>query len=226
MTTYVHRSYDLPYYLDRAGEPTTDAYHAKRLRCDNLAAFSYALGLYDYETVVEVQGKERFDDQVMGIALRSTTSPRRVLDVGCGRGELCAAFSLIAIPVVGVDASSAAFDLSNKTVNEWGRSDYAHIVLQTFDEENWHDTDTIIMCESLEHINRAVFDLSWSSLVEHLRSQKGRLIITNHIELHPIYPDSSGWDHISVVDDARFDGLSRDAVSVLVRRGSHLVLQF
>lgn len=217
--------YDWDYYLSRwENDPATMAYREGRLSLDKLSALSYALGFYDYNAICAAQSASIILEQTRAIAAYQTRTPRRVLDVGCGRGELCAAFSLLQIPTVGVDSSHAAIWLASKSVLDWG--DWQYVTLLEEPLLRLYNTDTVCLCEVLEHISLGEFRALWPTLVMHLRARGGHLIVTNDIDLHPISPDETGWNHISPVNDERYNEMAANASRVIFRRGSHLVLEF
>jgi hypothetical protein len=83
--------------------------------------------------------------------------------------------------------------------------------------------DTVILCESLEHIKKAEFERTWDLIKSEL---SGLFIVVNWVKNHPLGPDGTGYDHIRLVDDKLYDRLSKDASRVIFRKGSHLVLEF
>ena len=87
--------------------------------------------------------------------------------------------------------------------------------------------DTIVFCESIEHIPEREFEIVHSHFIlPCLEATSGRLVITNWITKHPIRADGGGWDHVRAVNDDFYDELVKTARSVIFREGSHLVLQF
>jgi hypothetical protein len=88
------------------------------------------------------------------------------------------------------------------------------------------DIDTIIFCESVEHISSDEFTLGWPLVCQVLDRTAGRCIFTNRVDFWPIPVDRTGYDHITRIDDGLYDRLTRDARSTIFREGSHLVLQF
>jgi hypothetical protein len=77
--------------------------------------------------------------------------------------------------------------------------------------------DTIVFCESIEHIPQDELDRIFS-----LIPQDARIIIVNWLHYHPIIPDGS-LDHITRIDDDYYNKLA-EGRKVVVRQGSHLVL--
>lgn len=89
--------------------------------------------------------------------------PRQVLDVGCGRGELVAAFNNLGIPVLGLDPSAAAIDYATETLAnaDWCPTRAPTTQLQQagimeIDAGRLSaPIDCLIFLESIEHIERA-----------------------------------------------------------------------
>ena len=199
MTDQRLRRYTRAYFTER-DIPEVQAYTDHRIRNDQLACFHWAL-----------------HEPTGGMRL-----PHMVLDVGAGRGELSAMFALCGIPVTGVEPSVAGAKLYRETLRLWAKAE-ARLVSRL--EECRDHPDTVIFCESLEHIPEEEFEQMWPRIVDWLVPHQGRLIIANWIENHPIKPDGSGWDHVRRVDDALYDRLA-DGWTTVWRRGSHLVVDF
>lgn len=191
------RGYTRSYFLGR-DIPEVTNYREHRIRADQLACFHWSMH--------EVGGGLR--------------RPVHVLDVGAGRGELSAMFALCGIPVTGVEPH--ATKLYERTLRSWAKAE-PRVVADVAKVKE--PADTVIFCESLEHIPEDVFDAMWDRIVPWLNQYQGRLIVANWEENHPIEPDGTGWDHVRRVDDALYDQLA-EGRSVVFRRGSHLVVDF
>ena len=238
---YAHYNHD--YYIGRAC-PESQSYDKHILRPEDMgAAFCYALGYTSYEQVAQalrippdaprwIDSPLDFAEQVYIVPawIKQPRWPRLVLNVGCGRGELDAAFYRLGVPCVGIDPSPAVRKIYENTVREWGKADYSAFIGAGFAHAAQFFRpmmiDTAIFCESLEHIPRAEFEEGWRTLMPLLNRNNGLLIITNWLNYHPILPDDTGYDHVTLVDDAYYDWLAGQARQTVFRRGSHLVLQF
>lgn len=237
--------YDINYFIGRAC-PECMSYDMKILRPGDMgAAVCYAFGYKSYKQVQEVLGipdgnpkwlpsGDHFSKQMERIRSKATRTPKCVVDIGAGRGELCAAIQSLDTKVFGIDPSPGAGVLFGQTMESWvtkGIKTYSFLSLGMYDgltmiaKDGW-DVDTIIMCESIEHIPEEEFDRAWFLLVEMLKRTSGLLIVTNFINNHPLWTDRTGYDHIRAVDDTAYDKMSSWAKSVAFRQGSHLVLQF
>jgi 2-polyprenyl-3-methyl-5-hydroxy-6-metoxy-1,4-benzoquinol methylase len=158
-------------------------------------------------------------------------TPRLVADVGAGRGEICAMLSMGAIPCVGIDPSPGAKNLFPRTMKAWANKlNYLFYNLNSSDglrKMMYLDMfpDTIIMCESIEHIRTDEFVATWVLIKQMLTKTGGLFIITNRLKFHPIAPDNTGYDHITRIDDNLYDTLAQDALETIVRERAHLVLR-
>jgi cyclopropane fatty-acyl-phospholipid synthase-like methyltransferase len=191
-------NYTRRYFLGR-DIPEVANYAEFRIREDQLACLHYAL-----------LGPDG--------ALRR---PGLVLDVGAGRGELSAAFAICGVPVIGVEPSRAGATLYRQTMRRWARTEPR--LIDRIDDCA-ERPDTVIFCESLEHIPEDEFAAMWPRIVDWL-TPGGRLIVANWIWNHPIPEDGSGWDHVRPVDDALYDRLA-EGRTLVFRTGSHLVIDF
>lgn len=178
-----------------------DFYKKGLLRPDQTMAIAYAYGLSNNRKAL-------------------WRSPRCILSIGCGRGELEAWFfeenfrgDAEWVEVTGTDIAD-----NRHTKNfKFHSGDLSTVDFTGF--------DTVIMCESLEHIPKEEFDEAWPRIVRALKETNGRFIVTNWRENHPILPDGGGWDHVREVNDELYDQLSMKG-EVAVRDGSHLVIDF
>lgn len=164
------------------------------LRPDQLAAICYIFGL-------PWNGDEGYARS--GPPWRT---PRRVMSIGCGEGHLEEYLEGHGIEVIGVDPSPGAQQLYRGHHLQGG-------------VEGIETVDTVVFCESIEHLPRGLIFSIW----DRLPITGVRVVITNWPSYHPLVPSSDGWDHITRIDDALYDELST-GFYVRVRRGSHLVL--
>lgn len=163
------------------------------LRSDQLAALCYALNWPFWGSPAELARTERH--------------PGKIVSVGAGRGELEAQLERLGFDVTGVDPSVGADEKYQGT----------HLV-SVWTPRQILEAQTIIFCESIEHIPLE----QTLDLLQYL-SPGARLIIVNFLEFWPLMPSSEGWDHITQVDEAVYDRLC-EGRTVIERRGSHLVL--
>lgn len=139
--------------------------------------------------------------------------PSKILSIGCGQGAI---ESFLA---------SKGFDVTATDIADNVEAGGFHFILGSMDDISYDDFDTVIFCESIEHIPKDEFDRNWMKMVDMLKKTRGILIITNWFEYHPIRIDASGWNHVREVNDAFYDSLAMHGETV-VRNKSHLVIQF
>lgn len=164
-------------------------HRAGLLRPDQLAAIAYTLGWPFF-------GDEHYRHP----------PGRRVMSIGCGRGDTEVELERLGCDVIGVDPSEGAAQL------------YRGSHLQA-DPTGVEDCDVVLFIESLEHLPATLITDLWERF-----TTPTRVVVVNWPAFHPITPSRKDtWDHITVVNDDLFDRLSEDAV-VVQRRGSHLVL--
>lgn len=157
------------------------------LRPDELACICYMFG----RAFADPRGGEE-----------DARGPGLVYSIGCGPGRLEAHLEGMGVRVIGVDPAPGAVEM------------YAGSELvPSYDGGG----DTIIFCESLEHLPITEIDRIWP-----LIPMSARIIVANWLAWDSI-PGDHEWDHITTVDGELFDRLS-EGRRVIVRRGSHLVL--
>lgn len=157
------------------------------LRPDELACVCYAFG----RAFADPRGGEE-----------AARDPGLTYSIGCGPGRLEAHLEGMGVEVVGVDPAPGAAELyEGKTL------------VPAYEGGG----DTVIFCESLEHLPVGEIDRIWSLIPE-----TARIIVANWLAWETI-PGDHRWDHITTVDSGLFDRLS-EGRRVIVRRGSHLVL--
>lgn len=232
-----------PEYFTGRRCPEIRTWEAQRLRPDQLAAIGYALGYPDYESVRRVLSLDKdpraipdflFSRYACMLDEHKTRTPGCILDIGCGRGELMLSFGIIGLRCVGIDPSPGAAELIPVTMDTWYRVQQEEYEFWPCNMQNgighvWDRgilLDTVIMCESMEHIPEDEFETAWPVVCELLTETGGMFIAVNHIDKWPIPVDHTGYDHIRRVDDDLYDRLIKSAREVIFRQGSHLVLGF
>lgn len=239
-----HSVYDANFFNRSDGKPCWDKGCLKV--GDDLAAIAYALGIPSFERVLDLleipatsDGRDpdccRMDAKVQLLSLLhgndATRKPKSVLDVGGGRGEVSAAFAWLGIKVQEVephkDAKQWCHDTSSRLFSLL-TSDGFHTLINTpvpecLPEIDFEDLDTVIFCESLEHIPEDCFTPFWDKVGAVLRANHGMLVVTNWLDYHPLHV--SGPEHCRLVDDALYAELAQGG-TVTYRRGSHLVVTY
>ena len=234
--------YGLGYYTGRKC-PEIQSWHRGVIRPEDMGAcLCYAYGYSDYEAVKRAlrvppnahhwlpTDDTTFLDQLKWIKEGATRQPKTVVDVGAGRGEICALLTLDGVRAIGVDPSPGSAELFPRTMKEWAKTDEYEFMNVGMDEGMEvladQDIDTVILCETVEHIPPQEFDRGFEFVKRVLGRSGGLLVMANWIDYHPIRPDRTGYDHIRHVNDAFYDRLASTARSTVFRLGSHLVVEF
>ena len=232
-------------YFFKRDCPEVNSYKLGIIRPGDMgAAIGYSIGYLDLESVCDVLGANPDDpralpthmngqEQVQALMAGMTRKPGLVLDAGAGRGEISALLNHAGIRCIAIEPASVGPDMIRETSLKYCGAKYPERrILNTglYDGllrmQGDDDTpDTVIMCESLEHIPEREFDRSFEVMRYMLRGG-GRLVITNWPDFHPIERTPLHWDHIRTVDDSVYDRMAGRAARTIYRRGSHLVLEF
>lgn len=238
------RAYTRSYFLERDCAEA-NSYKLGIIRPGDMgAAIGYALGYRNLEDVCDVLGADANESQalpthasgiqqVQMLLAGAARKPKLVVDVGAGRGEMSALLNHHGIRCMAIEPASIGPDLMRETCLKYGCSKYPEerfLNTGLLDglhqlQKNGITPDTVIMCESLEHIPRREFDRAFE-IIRGMLGGGGIFVITNWPEFHPIRPVRFHWDHVRTVDDSVYDGLASQAVRTVFRRGSHLVLEF
>ena len=230
--------YDEKNFFDVIRYENFDYYHERVRKEDMGCAALYAFGIRSFQKAQELFPETIFDDQVACIKNLCSDVPERplyVADIGCGLGALTALMLACGARVDAVDPSpfvkTQIEDIITRFTREPMPTYEAYYRYYAMNLESYMSTlikgnsfpDVFFLVEAIEHIPRKeVF-----SAIDIMRKKGNcKLIITNVVDLFPIWPDGTGWNHISFVDEAYYDRLSRCAKKEIMRSGSHLVLQF
>ena len=237
-----HRiAYTREYYVAMTDNPECQSWHRNIIRPPDMgAAICYSLGATSWEQVCQIMG---CDDSITlprgktsaaeqaGIMANAGLGriPSLVYDMGCGRGELAATLVYMGISAVAVDPSHAAGALVDETASRFyglpsmsvpfERATCLEALLKSV-----QTPDTIIFCESVEHIPMKELVAAFDWIRDCARG--ARVIVTNWPTYHPIRAPPGDWNHVHDVDDELYDRLASRARKTVTRHGSHLVLQF
>ena len=236
----INKLYTYELWTTARHESPKKSWYAGQLRYgDQCSAMGYAFGVKSYNDVKDLFGFTHeygyephplvgAKKQVEILFNNRTRTPKGVLDVGGGRGEISVSFSYLGIDTQMIEPSFACRVLvaETKTKFDMGTANFP-VIEKPFNEAvklvNWTNIDTVIFCESIEHIEKEEFDEGFSILENHLFENKGLLIVLNWINCHPL-PAISEY-HCHLIDDTFYDKISENK-EVVYRRGSHLVLQY
>jgi hypothetical protein len=217
-------------------------WRARFLRiADSFPALAYAHGInfqllstnfseiyYQPERPEALINTYTIDDQINFITKHATRIPKKILEIGAGRGELSCTISKLGIEVIPVEIATGADIWFKKTGELYFGKDFIPptIITQVLDI-NVAEIDTIIMVEVLEHIKEEEFFLLWDKIIKEFT---GVFIVTNFLHMHPI-PIGGDWlgaeeEHCRLIDDTVYDAMCKQAKSIVFRKGSHLVLEF
>lgn len=216
------------------------AWYAGQLRDgDQCSAIGYAFGLTSFESIRKLFGFKHLagydPDPLIGARKQmemlfnnKVRTPKGVLDVGAGKGDISVALSYVGIDVQMIEPSHAGCKLVSETKKQFDMTTADFDVIerpfdQAMDYVNWGRVDTVIFCESIEHVEEEDFNRGFLKLEKHLFKNKGLLIILNWIDCHPL-PIISRY-HCRLVDDKLYDELSKNK-KVIYRKNSHLILQY
>lgn len=166
--------------------------------------------------------------QVSFVKQYQRRQPKKIIDVGGGRGEFASICKYLGIDVVSVEPHPDALGWYQKTASHFFGNDFEPVIpingniSTAFDSYTWSNVDTVVLVESLEHLEES----EWSNLWSIAASLPDlRLAITNSVNWHPIEIDVN-LGHIKLVDHELYDQMTRTAKSCSWRMGSHLVLNF
>lgn len=142
-----------------------------------------------------------------GFTAKNKDTPRDpgvIYSIGCGEGILEKKLEDMGCEVIGVDPAPGAKKLyqGKKIIDEYPGGG-----------------GTVIFCESVEHLFPKQFDEIWDKIDPGVR-----VIFVNWMDFHPIEPDTTGYDHVRLINDEFYDRICY-ATRVIFRRGSHLVLE-
>lgn len=166
--------------------------------------------------------------QVSRIFGASKRTPVLALDVGGGDGILSLALSHMGINVLCFEPAAETDVVLSHAKEKTGLDDVWLRLVSSFEDLQKQDLsllDTVTFCSSIEHIYQEDWDSLFDLTVPCLRRNRGRLIIVNTPDHHPIV--FAPPDHVVGIDDGVYDKLiSKLSATVRYRFGSHLVLEF
>ena len=152
--------------------------------------------------------------------------PKKILEIGGGRGEIANLFKKLGASCVSIDPgqySDVLYEYTGKLFfgEEFDTARTLSIDLEAFTEKfDLNQFNTIIFCESIEHCSESGFWAFWQKLKS---TFSGLVIIVNWIYYHPIpvmFPE-----HIFEINDTVYDHLVNESKRCVYRNHSHLVLE-
>ena len=178
------------------------------------------------------------EDQMAFIMTYKKRTPKKILEIGSGRGDVAIFLAKMGYEVVAIEPSPGAAEWFDLTSEHFRRDSKGVVTLlngcadEFVNHEALEGIDSVIMVETLEHILEKDFKMMYEKILEVLPND-GRFIITNWIDYHPIEIGNRSWEssmhisieeHCRVVDDALYDSMIEDFGKCLHREGSHIVL--
>ena len=157
---------------DTAPQPPPEAVTSTALRQTYSTSY-YLNDCGGFEQFKQVQGKRLRDKRLCAVAaMAGLKSSGRVLDLGCGRGELTHYFAELGCEVTAVDYSPAAVELAEKTFT--GEEDLrARVELLCADvcTAPWHDFyDVAVASDLIEHLAPQELEVLYARIARHLES--------------------------------------------------------
>jgi 2-polyprenyl-3-methyl-5-hydroxy-6-metoxy-1,4-benzoquinol methylase len=139
-----------------AGEDYSD--HAIREEYDQTYFLQDCGG---YDSFKRYQGKQLTDNRLLAaFYLANPGNGTSILDIGCGRGELCYALARAGASVTGIDYSPSAIAIAEKTFSDAINKDKLEFICDDFLQFNFNkEFDRIIATDFIEHIEQSRSDL-------------------------------------------------------------------
>lgn len=230
---------DITYFIAHPEWGSQSAWENGQIRYgDQCAAIGYAFGLESFSEVCSLLG---FRDngiglepligakgQMLKLIANRKRYPKSVVEIGGGRGEISVGLSFCEdIGIQMIEPSKAVNSLIAVTKERYGIERYFPIInealMDCFYKVAWSKVDTVIICETLEHLEQWEFQIAFDHFRPFLINNKGYLIITNWIDAWPlpvILPH-----HCWEINDKTYDWIAEEGKTIY-RENSHLVVQF
>jgi 2-polyprenyl-3-methyl-5-hydroxy-6-metoxy-1,4-benzoquinol methylase len=163
---------------------------SKNQQCSDLQhAYSQSYYLSDcggYQTFLKTNGKQLDLRLISVFLLAGPQKDLHILDIGCGRGELPYALAKACAKVTGIDYSSEAIKIANKTFSHDSSLNLEYICDDVLDYPFSSKFDRIILSDVVEHIDEPALQILLMRCKE-LLSPDGLLII--HTAPNRLYYD-------------------------------------
>lgn len=201
---------------------------------DALAAIAYAHDI-EYGAITakwpSVATNERWSggtvaEQLEFIREHKARTPKQILEIGSGRGEVTGFLCELGYSVTSVEPSLDAHRLHTATHQQLFGKTYVYELINKpihLVDIDYSVYDTILMVESLEHILAEHWDPIWDKIEQQFQ---GYYIVTNWKQYHPIAVGqyANKEMHCRLVNDELYD-LYCAAGNKMVRDRSHLCVQ-
>jgi len=218
------------------------SWKAKKLKFgDAFAAIAYAHGI-SWQKVLEIfpdagpLGKNEnnpysLQQQLDFILQHKTRTPNKVLEIGPGRFEVTCFLSILGYEVHVIEPSVGAKRWLRDTGRHFFDKEiectlYNGCVSEFAEHESLAGIDTVIMVESLEHIQQKHFAKMYNRILLELKQTNGCFVITNWIDYHPLSvgQGASPLEHCRAIDDNLYALFEADYGKSIFRNGSHICL--
>lgn len=212
--------------------------------CDAFPAVAYSFGIdfntysTDFPCIINFPDELpplslglTVDNQIDYIRKHAVRTPKKVLDIGAGRGDVSCVLAKMGIDVFAIEKTEVATEWFAKTGKHFFGNEF--IPPLVFDKGmsdiklDFSIYDTIIMVESIEHIKEHEFNPIWQNIIENF---KGLFVLTNFLQM--TYIPIGDWgpgaeeEHCRIVTPELYDTMCNHAKKVILREGAHLVLEF
>ena len=212
---------------------------------DAMAALCYAFGISwqdlqqgfpevfaeDDRTGRVERHSDKLTQQLDFIKQNKSRTPKRVLEIGGGRGEVAQVLRYLGVDVVSIEPGAGADKWYQETAEKFFGSEFDaalpdnRYLQDAVADLDFSTFDTILMVESLEHILEEQFDPVWQQIVDKFH---GLFVVVNWVNYHPIAVGqfASAAEHCRLVDDVLYEKWISQSKQCVWRNGSHLVLDF
>jgi len=193
-------------------------------------AICYAHGIYDFPDIDQIQKQVEF------LTVNKTYSPKSVVEIGGGRGQISCTLAHMGAKVQSVDVNPVADYYHNITDQRWfGGTGMPNLTVllgdldTTAQDLDLTDVDTMILVSSIEHIFAKEWQRFFNRALPCLQNNHTVLTITNRKNYWPLgTPEDTLKDpgHIHLINDTFYDRLCSVSKQVLYRDKSHISLKF
>ena len=166
-------------------------------------------------------------DQIEFVKQHATRTPKKILEIGAGRGEVTLTLAAMGYTVTAIEPGVDYAQLfEHSKAQLFPNQDLEYTVLNTpihCADIDYSEYDTILMVESLEHILAEHFDPEWQKIKD---TFKGYFIVVNWKAYHPIAVGQFARKeiHCRLVNDRLYDSYC-EGHTVKVRDKSHLCVE-
>ncbi len=140
-----------------------------------------------YDSFKRTEGQQ-LDTRLLSIyIIANPTESEKILDIGCGRGELSYALSKKGSYVTGIDYAEDAINIAKKTFGLNNNKNLKYICADFLEHKFKTKFDKIIAADFVEHIEQTSLELAFKK-ISSLLTKKGVLIVhTSPNKLNYIY---------------------------------------